>query len=141
LSAFPGERVNFFAPVLGLTGPGAVRLMARLEAAGLVERRPGGDARSHALELTDAGRDAAARLQAARQRLLEQALAMLDDGAVGELARLLQPVLASLPEDRDAARRMCRHCDHAVCDDAGACPVDQAVTAAGHPGWNGPPAR
>jgi DNA-binding MarR family transcriptional regulator len=139
LRAFPGERVSFFAPILGLTGAGVVRLVARLEAAGLVERRSGPDARSQALHLTDVGRDAAARLEAARQQLLEQALAGLDDAAVGELVRLLVPLLASLPEDRDAARRMCRHCHHAICDDADACPVDDAVTAAGHPGWNGPP--
>jgi DNA-binding MarR family transcriptional regulator len=139
ISAFPGERVTFFEPILGLTSAGTVRLIGRLEAHGWVERRPGRDARSYALFLTDAGRELTARLQAARQAVLQTALQALDATAREHLEAALPALLAALPGDRSAARRMCRLCDHAVCDGAGACPVDAAVTAAGHPPWPGPP--
>ena len=137
VAAFPGERVSFFSPILGLTSAGTVRLIGRLEQLGLIERRTGPDARSHALYLTEAGRATAERLRDTRQGLLSEVLSHLDDHAVGQLASLLKPLLAALPADRDAARRMCRLCDHAVCDGAGACPADTAGTAAGDPGWTG----
>jgi DNA-binding MarR family transcriptional regulator len=139
ISAFPGERVTFFEPILGLTSAGTVRLVARLEGHGWVERRPGRDARSQALFLTAAGREVADRLQAARQAVLQTALRALDATAREHLAAVLPALLGVLPDDRSAARRMCRLCDHAVCDGAGACPVDDAVTTAGHPPWPGPP--
>jgi MarR family transcriptional repressor of emrRAB len=138
LEAYPGERVSFFVPVLGLTSAGTVRLIGRLEQLGLAERRAGADARSHALRLTAAGRAAAQRIRDTRQDVLQRALAPLDDAAIAQLGKLLEPVLAALPADRDAARHLCRLCDHAVCDNANACPADHAVTAAGHPHWHGP---
>jgi DNA-binding MarR family transcriptional regulator len=138
IDAFPGERVAFFAPILGLTSAGIVRLVARLEARGLVGRQPGPDGRSHALRLTDHGASALSRIHAARRAVLDGALSPLDEDDVRQLERLLDRVLRQLPADRTAARRMCRLCDHDICDAANLCPVDNALTAAGHADWTPP---
>src|SRR3954447_23204436 len=63
--------------VLGLTSSGAVRLVDRLEAAGLVRRGTGADGRTTTVALTAAGRRAARRVVAARERVLQDALDVL----------------------------------------------------------------
>lgn len=134
IGTFADERVTFFEPILGLTSAGTVRLIARLEQEGLIERRPGPDARSHALRLTHTGRDKTDRLQRARQAVLQRAIRGLDQTTIDQLAAAIPALLENLTSDRLAARRMCRLCDHAVCDEAGACPVDAAAAVAERPG-------
>ena len=61
LEEFLGDaHVGRLADVLGLTHSGAVRLVSQLEAAGLAERRTGGDRRRVEVRLTAAGRRRAA---------------------------------------------------------------------------------
>src|SRR4051812_15994298 len=63
-----GQSVNALARVLGLSHAGTVRLIDRLQADGLIERRRGdGDAREVSLVATRAGRAAAKRVLARRE--------------------------------------------------------------------------
>jgi MarR family transcriptional repressor of emrRAB len=130
LDKYPGETVRFFVPILGLTQSGTVRLFDRLVDDGFVRRGPGRDGRTIALELTAAGRRAAARVARARAQTMADALAGVDRDELAALERTLEKVLARFPANRDDARHLCRLCDIDVCE---ACPVDAAATAAGFP--------
>jgi DNA-binding MarR family transcriptional regulator len=138
---FPGETLAFFQPLLSLTSSGAVRLFDRLVAAGLLKREPGGDARSLALRLTPSGRRVMRRVLAARRQVAEDALARLDAGERAHLSTLLTKALLGMAGDRTAAQRLCRLCEHDVCDDAGICPIDTSLTAAGVPEYRAPGRR
>src|SRR5918993_3522070 len=70
-----GQSIDALRHVVGLTHSGAVRLVDRLAAAGLVERRLGADGRAVALQLTPEGRRAARRVLARREAAIETALA------------------------------------------------------------------
>ena len=123
-----GEPIDALARVLGLTHSGAVRLVDRLAAAGLVERRRGADGRSVAVTLTAAGRRAAVGIRAARESALADALAVLDAGERRALTELNEKLLAGLTSDRASARRICRLCDIEACGhERGTCPVTEAV--------------
>jgi DNA-binding MarR family transcriptional regulator len=135
LEKYPHESVAFFAPILGLTDSGTVRLYERLTTAGLVKRQPGGNARTLALSLTPTGRRAVQRMRDARRRSIADTLAPLSPAERRQLTSLLEKTLAALPDTRPDARHLCRLCDHAACDETGTCPVDLAVTAAGHPSY------
>jgi MarR family transcriptional regulator, negative regulator of the multidrug operon emrRAB len=130
LDKYPGETVRFFEPILGLTQSGTVRLIDRLVDDGLVRRAPGRDGRTVALDLTAAGRRAAARVARARAQTMAAALAGLERDELAALERTLEKVLARFPVNRDDARHLCRLCDIDVCE---GCPVDAAATAAGFP--------
>ncbi len=106
--------------VLGLSHPGTVRLVDRLVADGLVERRQGRDKREIALYLTEQG-------QAAREALLKKRLASirslispLDDSEQEQLTAILCKLLVSMEPDDLARRRLCRLCDDRVCSN---CPI------------------
>jgi MarR family transcriptional regulator, negative regulator of the multidrug operon emrRAB len=130
LDKYPGETVKFFEPILGLTQPGTFRLIDRLVDHGLVRRAPGRDGRTVALDLTAAGRRAAARVARTRAQTMADALAGLDRDELAALERTLETILARFPASRDDARHLCRLCDIEVCK---GCPVDAAATAAGYP--------
>jgi MarR family transcriptional repressor of emrRAB len=118
--------VGEFAPILGLTDSGVVRLFNRLEAEGLVVRTAGRDRRTVAVTLTPKGHETARRLQKRRLAALGDALGVLDPPERQLLGKLLGKLLHALPVDRRDARNICRLCDHASC--AGdACPVGSAV--------------
>src|SRR5918999_6028663 len=61
-----GSPIGSIRGPLGLTHSATVRVVDRLVAAGLAERRAGADRRSVAVELTDQGRAAAARAASTR---------------------------------------------------------------------------
>jgi MarR family transcriptional repressor of emrRAB len=105
LSGFlDGQSVNSLALVLGMSHPGTVRLVDRLEQEGLVERRRDArDGREVRLVATTAGRAAAER--------------------VPHLERLL----AAMTPDRSAARHTCRLCDIDACGHPDTCPVTLAL--------------
>lgn len=106
--------------VLGLSHPGAVRLVDRLVADDLVERREGRDRRTLALYLTAKG-------QTLREKLLERRLAVIRPLFSGlsanereTLTALLHKMLTSL-ETTDLERcSLCRLCDPRVCVN---CPI------------------
>jgi DNA-binding MarR family transcriptional regulator len=116
--------------VLGLSHSGGVRIVKRLEAAGLVAREPDpGDRRAVRLHLTGEGEREARRLLAARQAALTPLVAGLGEREAAALERLLERLLASATGGGEDANRICRLCDPDVCGHPGRCPVTQAALA------------
>ena len=135
LHQFLGQpTLDVLGRVVGLTPSGAVRLVDRLEADGLVTRGPGTDGRSRAVTLTRAGTQAATRGADARLDTLRAALDGLSSAQVRQLSALLDRVVANVVTTRLARSRTpagwtCRLCDLAACGRAdGHCPA--ATTAA-----------
>jgi DNA-binding MarR family transcriptional regulator len=58
----PGVTAEWLGRALELSQPGTVHLVRRLSTEGLIEKRPGRNARSHALHLTSPGADVANRI-------------------------------------------------------------------------------
>lgn len=122
--------------VLGLTPSGAVRLVDRLAADGLVTRGPGPDGRSRSVALTRKGQRAAVRVSAARATVLTAALAELSPTERTTLHALLGQVAGALVREKvttapGARGWTCRLCDTTACGRYnGDCPVANAATAA-----------
>jgi MarR family transcriptional regulator, negative regulator of the multidrug operon emrRAB len=128
----PGQNIDFLARLLEISHPATVRLVDRLEAAGLVERRASRDPRARALVLTRAGQRAAVAALSKRLDVLLDILGPLTASERRQLEPLLEKLLATLTGDRRSARHGCRLCDFATCDDP-ACPVDRALAEPGVP--------
>jgi len=125
-----GGSVQRLGEALGLTHSGAVRLVDRLVAEGLLDRRPGADARTRALAVTPAGARAAARVQRERAAALEDVLAALDARERARLTPLAEAMLAHLTAAGAPPGRTCRLCDARACGHyEGRCPVTQAAHA------------
>lgn len=134
-----GGTMDRLRSVLGLTASGAVRLVDRLAAAGLVERRPGADGRSLALVLTPGGRAAARRVRRARAQVLASLLEALPAADRAALRRANEHLLGLVTTDRLQRRQrgeepggwLCRLCDlHACGRERGECPAAAAAQAA-----------
>jgi len=114
--------------VLGLTSSGAVRLVDRLQEAGLVQRRAGADGRTTTVVLTADGRRAAARVARARAQVLEDALAVLAPGEREHFEALIGRIAVGLIREPGASRWMCRLCDTGACGLRDrSCPVTRAA--------------
>jgi DNA-binding MarR family transcriptional regulator len=116
--------------ILGLSHPGTVRLVDRLVADGLVERRQGRDKRAIALHLTGQGKVLREELLLGRLAAIRPLLAPLADEEQNTFAALLHKILASM-ETTDAERcTLCRLCDNRVCND---CPIPADFREQAHP--------
>jgi MarR family transcriptional regulator, negative regulator of the multidrug operon emrRAB len=122
LKAYPGDTVDQLATVLGITGSGATRLVAKLARDGLVEKRAGRDARSVALHLTRRGRAAATDVLRTRRASFCDVLKDLSDSERQALTTLSEKLLAGLGPGQDWADRTCRFCDYSDCPQP-VCPV------------------
>lgn len=122
----PGSTVQDIAATTGLTHSGAVRVIDRLGDARLVERRTGNDRRTVAIHCTTEGRKKAKLALSLRQAALEEAAMGLSKGELVAFRGLARKLLSRLPDDRPDAWRVCRLCDHGVCQGA-SCPVGSAV--------------
>lgn len=123
----PGMSVDRLRRALGLSHPGAVRLVDRLEAEGAVIRKASEhDGRAVALHLTDAGRKTSAKIRAARRGSLARMLDALSADERATLGKLTEKMLRAVVENVDQAYSVCRLCDEVVCVD---CPVDEALNA------------
>jgi len=119
-----GGAIDALAGVLGLSHSGTVRVVDRLQAEGLLERRRGADQRSAALHLTPRGRRAARRILANRAAAMESVLSLLTADQQAEMCRLAGRILEQLGEVPGAEPRLCRLCDLEACGRTrGACPV------------------
>lgn len=126
LHAVPGARVDELSRVLGITGSGTVRLMDRLVAGELVERKLGRGGRTVALRLTRRGTRLAKKIVAERREALRRTLAPLSEAQRDQLGAMVEPLLAGLTVDRDTADRICRLCDYSACPQD-RCPVERSV--------------
>ena len=110
--------------VLGLSPSGTVRLLDRLEAAGLVERESTTDRRSSVIVLTAAGRAVAEGICRARADVLGQVTAVLSADERAQLDALVGKLLVGQMRAPGATRWICRLCDTGICrGSAGGCPV------------------
>jgi DNA-binding MarR family transcriptional regulator len=118
----PGMSIDALRTGVSLSHPGAVRLVDRLEAAGLIERRAcRGDGRRVALHLTPEGEAAAATIAQDRVKAVAGALAALPEAEQARFARTCETLLTALVGGPADALRICRLCDDRVCDN---CPVE-----------------
>lgn len=106
--------------ILGLSHPGSVRLVDRLVAEGLVERRQGRDKRAIALYLTELGMAFRERLLAGRLAAVKPLLVGLTKSEQKMLATLLHKMLASMDFTDLERCTVCRLCDDRACTD---CPI------------------
>lgn len=123
-----GRPLSLLSGALGLSQPGTVRLVDRLERRGFVERhRSDEDARAVGLRLTEAGRRAAGAALAARAGALETALGALSHAERRTLDGLLAKMLAAETTDAVSSLYICRMCDPDACGHPERCPVTQAA--------------
>lgn len=106
--------------ILGLSHPGTVRLVDRLVADGLVERREGRDKRAIALYLTKRGKTLREELLKGRLAAIRPLLAPLTDDEMETFATLLHKMLSSMDPTDMERRTLCRLCDDRVCSN---CPI------------------
>ncbi len=106
--------------VLGLSHPGTVRLIDRLVADGLVERREARDKRAIALYLTKRGKALREELLKERLAAIRRLLAPLTSAEQETFAALLHKMLSSMETTDFERRTLCRLCDNRVCTN---CPI------------------
>jgi MarR family transcriptional regulator, negative regulator of the multidrug operon emrRAB len=123
IGAYPGRTIEQLRAPLGLSQPGAVRLVERLVAAGWVDR--GGSRGRHGFELrlTGAGEAVLDELLARRRTVLSELLDPLSEPERVLLAGLLEKLLAARTGHRGDLERLCRLCERRVCE---RCPVAAA---------------
>jgi len=122
-----GINIDSLSRVLGLSHAGTVRLVDRLVADGMVERRPGAsDGRTVALHLTRGGRERRRQVLAERRAAIDGVISPLSEPERVRLAQLLEKLLSGLPRDPLHAFSICRLCEDAVCTP---CPIDAALAS------------
>ena len=112
IAARPGTSIEHLRDPLGLTQPGATRLVERLVTKGWVERSGPGGRRGLQLTLTETGHAVFEELLAARRAALSELLAPLSPAQ--------RTLLAARVRDRADLERLCRLCERSVCS---RCPV------------------
>jgi DNA-binding MarR family transcriptional regulator len=124
-----GSSVEVLADAMRVSHSRAVRVVDRLEAAGLARRESDpSDGRRALVRLEPAGRELAERALVARSRVLQLVLAELGAEDVRDLERLLGALLHATTIDVRAAMGTCRLCDaHACGHYEGTCPVTRAA--------------
>lgn len=123
LAAYPRRNMEALRAALGISQPGVVRLVERLETQGWV-RRDSDTGRAVALEVTPAGRRVVTKLLAARDTALAAMLDPLEPEEQRQLTPLLEKLLAARTHDRRQLERLCRLCQRRVCEQ---CPVAGAL--------------
>src|SRR5579871_4353100 len=134
----PHGSLRRLSQVLGLTHSGAVRLVDRLAAAGLVSREPGPDERTRAVVLTRKGRSAAQALRAQRRSAAAALLEGLNERQRVQLSAACEVLIVNLTRQRLAQRAdgilpsggaLCRWCDFGDCGRSlGNCPAARAAS-------------
>jgi DNA-binding MarR family transcriptional regulator len=127
----PAVNVDGVARVLNLAHSSTVRLINRLENAGLVSHRSGADRRNHELLLTHDGEKLVDRMLYRREQTVLELLQRdhfgeVDTSFVTEIERLLSIAAC----DPMACARICRLCNTKTCD-LTRCPVELAEVTIG----------
>ncbi len=112
--------------ILGLSHPGTVRLVDRLVADGLVERREAQDKRAIALHLSETGHVLREDLLRGRLAAIRPLLTPLTEAEQETLASLLHKLLSSMETTAADRRMLCRLCDTRVCSN---CPIPAEAPA------------
>ena len=124
-----GRSVEVLAGAMRVSHSRAVRVVDRLEEAGLARRESDPtDGRRALVRLEPAGRELAERALDSRARVLRSAVEGLDPEDVRDLERLLGALLDATTVDVRAAMGTCRLCNAQACGHYdGACPVTRAA--------------
>jgi MarR family transcriptional regulator, negative regulator of the multidrug operon emrRAB len=122
LATYDGCSNAMLSQALELSHSATVRLVDKLEEAGLVISRQGADRRSVALALTPTGRDRARSLLEARCRTLEDVVAVLSPEQREQLDQIASTILREMTTSPTKAAHICRLCDEIACPPA-RCPV------------------
>lgn len=107
--------------ILGVSQPTAARVTGGLIKSSLIAKSTR-DGREVGLSLTAKGKRTASKLQAQRLQVVESLLVHLNHEERSTLDALVSRLLADSTSSREAARRICRFCDHGICVGAN-CPV------------------
>lgn len=124
IAARPGCSIEYLRGPLGLSQPGATRLVERLVTAGWVDRAGAPGRRGLELRLTPDGERVFDELLLARRAAVSAVLAPLDTAQQAQLGELLETLLAARVGDRADLERLCRLCERRVCRQ---CPVGHAL--------------
>jgi MarR family transcriptional regulator, negative regulator of the multidrug operon emrRAB len=132
--------VQRLSQLIGISHSGTVRLVNRLADAGLVQRRPGPDARTLTLSLTRRGHATARRIRDARHGVLAELLSGLTDRQREQLTTICDVIVGNITSARLAARTagrppsggaLCRMCDPIACGRPdGHCPAARTAAEA-----------
>lgn len=121
----PGITIELLRKGLGLSHPGTVRVVNRLVAGGLVERRPSlQDRRAVELWLTADGVEAVLDIFDARRSTIATLLGGLSDSERDALEGIVEKLLSTTVNDLAHAYAICRLCESASCAD---CPVESGL--------------
>ncbi|MGF6755751.1 MarR family winged helix-turn-helix transcriptional regulator [Paraburkholderia sp. GAS42] len=123
IGMYPDSSIELLRDAVELSHPAAVRAVAGLVDAGLVDKKPGPDKRSVALALTSTGKREANRLRLVRERVLKRIVGRLEDNERQIFEDLLIKILWHETRDASHAMQLCRLCDDGPCLKAG-CPVE-----------------
>jgi DNA-binding MarR family transcriptional regulator len=124
IAAHPDRTIEELREPLGLSQPGAARLVQRLVDADWVERRGPGGRGGLRLTATAAGHAVLEDLFAARRAALMELLEPLSAGERDQLAAVLERLLAARTTGVTGAKRLCRLCERRACE---RCPVARAA--------------
>jgi DNA-binding MarR family transcriptional regulator len=118
----PGLSIYELSAGLGLSHPGAVRLVDRMVADGLVVRQQSKtDGRVVALFLTANGEEREKVILSSRHQVLNSALSTLSAEEYAAFAQISEKLIRALLQDETHALKMCRLCNSKACT---GCPVD-----------------
>jgi MarR family transcriptional regulator, negative regulator of the multidrug operon emrRAB len=123
IDAYPNRGIEQLRSALGISQPGTVRLVDRLEDEGWAKRRAG-DGRAVAVTLTPAGRRVVTRLLTARDEALRELLEPLGPTERDQLTPVLEKLLAAQTRERRDLEHLCRLCHRSACE---SCPVAGAL--------------
>ncbi len=114
---------------VGLSHAGTVRLVDRLAAEELIERREHStDGRARSLYLTPAGKIASDGVLASRDQVIAVGLSVLHPDELKILSGIAERVLRNRLENLEQSYRICRLCCYAGCTN---CPVDAELNERG----------
>lgn len=123
IGAAPGLTVSALQAVLRLSQPGAARLVDRLVADGLAEKRSGEDARQALVHLTPKGRRLRRKILDARHDAISRITAPLSKKERNTFEALLNKMLSRYPSCEMDKYQACRMCDQSICNP---CPLPGA---------------
>lgn len=129
---YEGCSNNALSRALKLSHTTTVRLIDKLTAQGLVERRQGDDRRAVSLFLTKRGREQAQAIVKDRCLALGEIIDVLSDRQRSQFDKLAEILLRTLTTSAEEADHICRLCDDDACpsDD---CPVHQEAISLSSP--------
>jgi DNA-binding MarR family transcriptional regulator len=131
----PGLSIRMLSVGVGLSHAATVRLVDRLAAEGLVERREHfTDGRARSLHLTEAGKVASDEVLSSRDKVIEEGLSILSDGEIEILCDIAERVLRDRLENLEHSYRICRLCCYEGCTN---CPIDAELCERGVDRENG----